>query len=366
MLVIIRTDASQLIGSGHVMRCLVLADALSKSGHEVIFLCRDLPGNCYSIIRERGYLYFLHPYPPCKKQIYETHLPCDDYSIWLGVSQEEDARETLNFIKNRNVDLMITDIYGLDISWEKVIKPAVKKLMVIDDLANRLHTCDLLLDHNYYQNYECRYDGLVPSYCKKLLGPSYALINPKLGQVKKARQASAPSKHIIENVLVFLGGMDVKNYTEKVLAGILDSALQQTTVEVVLGKANMHNDGIIEKYSRYSNIDFHIQPHNYFDLLTRADLSINAGGVSVLERLFINLPSLIICTAENQKQICHALQADNLGIYVENLAMLPKTINQYIKSSLHIKNANYLFASNPEQNLLKEITDEFENFELPT
>ncbi|ETO94523.1 UDP-2,4-diacetamido-2,4,6-trideoxy-beta-L-altropyranose hydrolase [Legionella oakridgensis] len=359
MQVVIRTDSSRLIGSGHVMRCLVLADMLREAGHETVFLCRDLPGHCYPIIRERGYLYFLHAFSESQKEAYMAYLPNDNYSVWLGVSQEQDAHETINFVKDKSIDLMIVDMYGLDIVWEKSVKSLVKKLMVIDDLANRNHYCDVLLDHNYYCNAQERYQGLVPAFCQTFLGPSYALINPALQRIKQARAMFKKDNIVkIKTILVFLGGMDVKNYTDKVLKQLLQSKLNHCFIDVVLGKANFYNKTLLKRYSSQKNIRFHIQPAYYFDLLAKADLSINAGGVSALERLYVGLPSLVLCTAENQKQICMDLHTDNLATYIENLDLLSATINNASFNLAQMSNSRYLFASNGHSQLLKELTRE--------
>ncbi|STX51385.1 putative polysaccharide biosynthesis protein [Legionella busanensis] len=350
MNVLIRVDSSRLMGSGHVLRCLVLASLLKKEGCNISFLCRDLPGNCYNFITEHGFEYHLLPFTAKQKNLYLQHLPCDDYQLWLGVSEEQDTLDTLSYLKHNATDFMVVDVYGLSILWETKIKSEVSKLMVIDDLANRQHDCDILLDHNFYINYDKRYNQLVPKECLKLLGPRYALINPQIYELKK--QQCLPFK--IQRIIIFLGGTDLKNYTDIIIDSFLKSTLSECQVDIVLGKANPHARNLIQKYSNVANLSFHIQPSYYYKLLHKADLSINAGGVSALERLYINLPSLIVCMAENQKQICLDLHHCNLAYYVENINQMTEILNNINMIMSILKDSTDMF---PELNLsfIKEL-----------
>ncbi|MGM0440433.1 MAG: UDP-2,4-diacetamido-2,4,6-trideoxy-beta-L-altropyranose hydrolase [Chlamydiota bacterium] len=302
--VIIRADASVLIGTGHVMRCLTLAEMLRKHGHSVSFISRDLPGNLINIISNEGYNVTVLPFND--KKTYQEHSPTDDYALWLGVDMDQDARDTIEHLGAQNCDLLVVDHYGIDERWEKLLIPHTSKLMVIDDLANRPHACDILLDHNYYENLEDRYEALVPKECKKLLGPKYALINSGLRKVKRERECLEKTlePEEIQRIIVFLGGVDANNYTQQALDYILGhQQLQQATVDVVLGAVNSYKEVLKRTYAAYDNIVFHVQPPYYFDLLAQADLAIGAGGVSQLERMYIGLPTIVISTAENQEAI---------------------------------------------------------------
>lgn len=305
MLIYIRADASNLIGSGHIMRCLTLADMLKKEGHKVIFICRDLPGNFSDLITQRGYLCRLLQFSAQQKKHYLS-LPCqDNYPAWLGVSSQDDATETIEYLQDKSADLLVVDHYSLDYVWEKACQPYCKKIMVIDDLANRQHHCDIILDHNFYSNAKSRYNNLVPEACKKLLGPKYALLCPKLRQIKINREQKnkGMQPETIDNIVIFMGGMDPQNYTDKALAMAIKSPhLKHALFHIVLGKHNSHKLALKQKYAAYDNIVFHIQPDYYFTLLENANLAIGAGGVAQLERMYINLPSVVTPIAENQQE----------------------------------------------------------------
>jgi UDP-2,4-diacetamido-2,4,6-trideoxy-beta-L-altropyranose hydrolase len=328
--ILIRVDSSRLIGSGHIMRCLVLANLFTKDGHHVSFLCRDLPGHCADFLKAQNYDYYLLPFAVEEKDKYSRLQATDDYSVWLGVNQDIDAQETVNYIKRNPVDLLIVDVYGLDHRWQVQIKNYIRKLMVVDDLANRNHVCDVLLDHNYYHNLSSRYDHLVPVECIKFLGPQYALLNSELRKTKEQRlQMRKHDNQAVDNVLVFLGGVDIKNYTDVVLQHLLQSKYAAANIEVVLGKSNPFKESLVTSFQHYKNIRFHIQPSYYYQLMEAADLSINAGGVSALERLYVGLPSILVCTAENQRQICMDFKKLKIAEYNEDLGYLSRVLDSF-------------------------------------
>ena len=323
MNIIIRTDASNMIGTGHVMRCLTLAEQLMKANAQtkITFISRDLPGNLSELIKSKGFDVKLLEFSEEGKRQYAAMLPNDDYAKWLGVKSKQDAQEVLDVITilnlNTKIDLLIIDHYALDLKWERLLRPKVEKIMVIDDLANREHDCDIILDHNFYLDLETRYDKLVPKSCKKLLGPKHALINPKLKYVKanRARAGKGNSLDQIENVLVFLGGSDPKNFTDKALEKALSSEqLKGCLFNVVLGKNNPHKLELKQKYAQYDNVIFHVQPSYYYELLEKADLAIGAGGVSQLERCYIDLPSVVMVVADNQEEIVNNIVSGSYAI----------------------------------------------------
>ncbi len=165
MNIFIRTDASINVGTGHVMRCLTLADELRQKATDIRFICREGPGNLISYIGNRGYK--IHQLPG------EIDIETD----------RKLTKEILSKYETK-LDWLIIDRYDIDISWEHPLGKYAKKFMVIDDLANREHDCDLLLDQNYNKN-ENRYNGFVPEDCIQLLGPEYAILHP---QFQKARE----------------------------------------------------------------------------------------------------------------------------------------------------------------------------------
>ncbi|MFJ7663186.1 UDP-2,4-diacetamido-2,4,6-trideoxy-beta-L-altropyranose hydrolase [Lysinibacillus sp. NPDC097162] len=299
---IIRVDASFEIGTGHVMRCLTLAHRLKKGGQKVAFICRDAKGECITLIEQQGFV--VYTLPPC------------DVSLWNFVTEywEEDANETIEVLKEYNVEKLIIDHYSIDIKWEQLVRPFVKSIMVIDDLANRKHDCDILLDQNFYLDMETRYDGLVPSSARMLLGPSHALLRDEFIEAKKHIK---PFNGRVEHLFIFFGGSDPTNETEKVLLAI-KSIIEQykLVVDVVVGNSNPNKLKIKQICDEIENTHYHCQVNNIAELMAQADLAIGGGGATTWERAFLRLPSIVIAVAKNQVEVAKAVANTGAIVYL--------------------------------------------------
>jgi UDP-2,4-diacetamido-2,4,6-trideoxy-beta-L-altropyranose hydrolase len=296
MNIVFRTDASINIGTGHVMRCLTLADELRQKGTDINFICREEPGNLISYVGNRGYK--IHQLPG-------------------EIDIETDRRLTNQILSKYETkpDGLIIDHYDIDISYESSLRDRVKKIMVIDDLADREHDCDLLLDQNYSKN-EDRYNGLVPGNCIQLLGPEYAILRP---QFQKARGNLRKRNGGVNRILVFMGGADSKNITSKALRAIHMLDRSDIAIDVVVGDLNQYHDEIKILTSKMPNTICHHNVENMAKLMLSADLCIGAGGTTTWERCCIGLPTIAIILAENQKDISESLDKEgaiiNLGWY---------------------------------------------------
>jgi len=344
MKVFIRADASTQIGTGHVMRCLTLAGDLRQFGMEVSFISRELPGDLCDYVESKGF--------SVHRLIAEVDSKVD-YWEWLGENWLADAKKTREIILNQageqsdigsvntkdaisnqaslldeglinkssqiaaqvffasapngeggsNINLVV-DNYAIDHKWESFLRPYVNKILIIDDLANRTHDCDLLLDQNYYHDLEHRYDGLLPQTCRKLLGPEYALLRPEFHQAKKTLRKRDGK---IRRILVFFGGSDPTNETKKALEAIKQLNRPEIAVDVVVGTANSYQEEIKQICSEMPNTTYHCQVENMAELMAAADLAIGAGGATTWERLYLELPTIAIAVAENQVETLEAL-----------------------------------------------------------
>lgn len=289
----IRADASVQIGTGHIMRCLTLALDLIKQGMEVFFICRDLPGNMVDYIRNKGYQALLLIPPEIKAD--------DNHFQWLIENWLKDAEETKQLIlqnkKEADQVLLVVDHYAFDKKWEQILRPWVNEIRVIDDLANRVHDCDLLLDQNYYQDMEKRYLGLVPPGCQLLLGPKYALLRPEFYEVKvNLRQRDGE----VRRILVFFGGSDPTNETTKALEAIRILNNPDIAIDVVVGASNPQKNHIQRLCKSLPRANYYCQVDNMAMLMAEADLAIGGGGTATWERCFLGLPTLVMTVAENQ------------------------------------------------------------------
>ncbi|MEI6207385.1 MAG: UDP-2,4-diacetamido-2,4,6-trideoxy-beta-L-altropyranose hydrolase [Desulfuromonadales bacterium] len=353
MKVVIRSDASLAIGSGHVMRCLTLADELSMRGVKVSFICRELPGQMIDQIEGRkGYPTARLPQPEAEY----VAMPEDvAHAIWLCVSWERDAVDTIKALGDSKPQWLIIDHYAIDQRWEEKLRPYVGKIMVIDDLADRQHDCDLLLDQNLYDGLDTRYSGLVPETCTKLLGPHYALLRPEFAEAhKNLRQRDGN----INKVLVFFGGVDPSNETEKALQALSVINDRMLEVDVVVGISNLHKEQIQCFCASREGFNYHCQIDNMAELLVSADLAIGAGGTATWERCYLGLPSISIVIADNQYEITKAVAAAGgtvcLG-YCSNVNAedIATTLRHLLKNPLNArdmgKRALSIMGSGPSQ-----------------
>lgn len=328
MKIVFRTDSSIKIGSGHIMRCLTLAEGLKKNGAEVTFICRDLDGNLAGLIRQKGFTVDVLHTKFSLAEFPDTPL--------LETTWENDAEQTIQLLKTKycHIDWLIIDHYSLDRRWEATLRPFVKKIMVIDDLANRPHDCDVLLDQNLYNNMHERYRGLIPEKCQKLFGPEFAMLRPEF---IKARKTLRPRDGTVKRIMVFLGGTDSTNQTTKVLESIFKLDRLDFVVDVIVGKSNPFNDQIKQLCTKFQFINYYCQVENMAQLMAEADFSIGAGGTATWERCFLGLPNITIIIAENQIEATETLASKgaiiNLGWYADvNSEMLVLAINKCISS----------------------------------
>jgi len=234
-----RAESSAAIGTGHVMRCRALQEALATRGAVVVS-----PG---------------------------------EQSDWL-----------------------VVDHYSLDETWEKQQRQKAARIAAIDDLADRKHDCDLLLDQNFFPDAASRYDGLVPARCRKLLGPRFALLRKEFSTTRRnLRERNG----IVRRILVSFGGIDAGNETSKVISLLKPLRL---AVDVVAGAANPHANRIARECAE-AGFTFHRQATNMAELMAAADLAVGAGGSTTWERCALGLPTLQVAIAPNQEALSVAL-----------------------------------------------------------
>lgn len=308
--IIIRVDSSSIIGSGHIMRCLTLADSYRKKGHKVRFICRDLPGNMVSLVERQGYDVSILPMTTESSNL-------TGYEKWLTVSQIQDAKETIVLLqKIGRTDRLVVDSYAIDFVWEKMLRPLVGEIMVIDDLANRQHDCDILLDQNFYLDKDSRYNNLVPPHCQLLLGPQHALLRDEFFHVKgKNRRRDGR----LQNILVFYGGADATCETIKAIQALscmqAEGVLYGVEITVVVGASNVRKHEI-KRLCQQEHFKYLCQVSNMAELMSKADLMLGAGGTITWERCFLGLPAIVTAVAENQFKICEDCSKENLIYYI--------------------------------------------------
>lgn len=304
MRIVFRADASVQIGTGHVMRCLTLANALRKDGAECVFVCRDLPGHLGAHVEAQGFVLRLLPSPD------GTTAPVapPTHAAWAGVSWEQDARETVG--QMGVCDWLVVDHYAFDRRWQQALTQNYARLMVIDDLADRAHLADLLLDQNLGRD-AADYDGLVSKTCIRLIGPQHALLRPEFGNAREASLARRGAEQPVGHILVFMGGTDLPDATSHVLDALLRADLpDDVRLSVVMGQSAPALERVRARAAQMPwATKVLVNVRNMARLMTEADLAIGAGGSTLWERCCLGLPSIIVEIADNQAGAVAAMEA---------------------------------------------------------
>jgi len=271
------------------MRSLALADALRNKGIKTRFICRNNEGNLDGVIAGRGHELVL---------LSEKNANFDDVELSARALSD-------------GFDWLVVDHYELDATWEKKQKKYVDKILVIDDLANRPHICDVLLDQNLFTNPEIRYSGLVNAESKKLFGPRYALLREEF---KKLRQREKDPKAHIKKLLVFFGGGDYGNSICRFLPAL--EQLSGLSIDIVESK----NTSTRDELHAWCNMNPHVRLHdttvNFSELLAEADVAIGAGGATTWERCCLGLPAIVAGIAENQHEVAKAVAEYGAHLYL--------------------------------------------------
>lgn len=308
MKIAFRVDASLQMGSGHVMRCLTLANALREKGAECHFLFREHPGHMLSQIRAAGHT--IHPLALMSSV--EATPERQDILVhagWLGASQSEDAQQSIDVLRELQPDWLVVDHYALDVCWHMALRPFTKRLMVIDDLADRSHDCDLLLDQTFGRD-AADYHALVPTGCNVLCGSQFALLRPEFPLLRLSSLARRADLVAVKQVLITMGGVDQANATTQVLetlAGMEHSAALQITV-VMGGRAPWLHTVRQQVLQSSLSVDVLVDSHDMAGLMARSDLAIGAAGSTAWERCSLGLPSIMVVLAENQLTVAAGLQ----------------------------------------------------------
>lgn len=307
------------------MRCLTLAEQLHSQGASISFICRDLLGNLNHYMEEKGFNVF--------SLSQNAHL--------VNINCETDAEQTKAVLETEQpIDWFIVDHYKLDKQWETTMRPYVKKIMVIDDLADRVHDCDLLLDQNVYKDLEYRYDGLVPHECIKLLGPKYALLRPEFVH---ERNMLRERNGEVQRILISFGGSDPTNETAKALSAIDLLKLQHHIhIDVIVGNSNPRKDRVRQLCRSMPNTTYYCQTENMAELIAKADFAIGAGGSSTWERCFLGLPCLTLITADNQAETMKAVACFEVIIHLGwsrdiGITALAQAIEQALNDAKRLK-----------------------------
>ena len=311
--IVFRTDASLLMGSGHLMRCLTLAEALWANGAKCHFISRAHTGHLLEVIRQRGFAVTALPAelppPPANTQVASERPKEPVHAPWLGCDWQTDAEQTRAILAKLQPDWLVVDHYALDQRWETALRTNCQKLMVIDDLADRPHQCDVLLDQNLGRQPK-EYANLVPAQCKVLIGPQYALLRPEFAALR-AYSLQRRQQPVLKQLLISMGGVDQPNATGQVLQALKGCTLpQDCRISVVMG---LQAPWLQQVRAQAQGMPWPTEVLvNISDMAQRmadSDLAIGAAGSTSWERCCLGLPTLLVVLAGNQWPGARALEA---------------------------------------------------------
>ncbi|MEZ5902351.1 MAG: UDP-2,4-diacetamido-2,4,6-trideoxy-beta-L-altropyranose hydrolase [Alphaproteobacteria bacterium] len=292
-------QASESIGMGHVMRCLTFANFLASKGWCCSFLCSEETLKIVSSLK---------------------------YSKFKIISDQKKI--------DTAYDIVFFDDYGVDKNFEKQFRKHSNKIVVFDDLANREHDCDILVDQTYGYD-KSRYKNLVPENCEILAGAEYIILRPEFVFLRKlAIEKSRSSVPKISNVLVSIGGTDPQGVTLNVLRSIEDLP-QYIQYNVILNNRVSNYKKVEDHYKilkkKGIKIELHSKVEDMAQMMLNSDLAVGASGTTTWERCCVGLPTLTIQTADNQKFILEKLNQEEIIIF---LGASDKINNEVIKNSI--------------------------------
>jgi UDP-2,4-diacetamido-2,4,6-trideoxy-beta-L-altropyranose hydrolase len=258
-------------------------------------------------------------------------MPHLNHSDWLGCDWQHDAEQVRSSLAGLQPDWLVVDHYALDQDWEQFLAPHCRKLLVIDDLADRPHWCDVLLDQNMGSQVE-NYASLVPEHCQVLAGSRYALLRPDFASLRPCSLLRRQKQPTVRQLLITMGGVDQFNATGQVLQALkVCHFLQECNITVVMGPmAPWLND--VQELAKQMPwpTEVVVNVHDMAQRMADSDLAIGAAGSTSWERCCLGLPTLIVVLADNQ--VPAAMRLVHAG--AAHLLTLGSNLQQQIQDAL--------------------------------
>jgi UDP-2,4-diacetamido-2,4,6-trideoxy-beta-L-altropyranose hydrolase len=272
---------------------MTIANELDQKSYSCHFICKELTQSSRALITDKGYKFYL----------------------------EDNEDGVLTILKNLNPDYLIVDHYGLDAKFESKAHTFSKRILVIDDMADRSHFCDFLLDQGPLRT-EADYKPWINPECKLLLGSDYTLIKPEFRKLRKSHINSW------RKGLISFGGSDPDNITLMILEA-LDNQLDMKNIKwtIIAGALNQHWR-TLKKFISHNQMDIRLikQTNQIAALMANHDFAIGAAGSMAWERACIGIPSLTIPIEYNQKFGIEVIRHFGLGETLEVSELTSTTV----------------------------------------
>ena len=311
MRTLFRVDSSSIIGAGHVMRCLTLARRIRDAKGTCVFVCRKHEGNLSEFIRSDGFEVRILPEVSPK-----TEVLVEDHSTWFGTLRELDAEQTLGVCREMGgVDWLIADHYAVDWRWTEALREGTKKVLIIDDLVDRLHDCDALLDQTYGATVH-DYEKLVKGQFIPMMGTEYTLLREEFKMLRSQSLKKRELKSSVERVLIAMGGMDLRDLTCDIIHALKNKReTKGLTLDVVISSCSPYLTRIRDTAEKYQGVCLHVDTDKMAELMFECDVAVGAGGTTTWERCALGLPAVCISTAQNQERLLKSVSEQEAIIY---------------------------------------------------
>lgn len=334
LVVAFRVDASEFIGSGHVMRCITLALEFCKQVNaQIHFITREHVGHLNEFILSSGFV--LHSMPSGKKKSEASNECTNQHESWLDATWEEDCEATKNILLSINCNLLIIDHYAIDNRWESCLKDSYTGILcVLDDLADRNHDAHFLVDYTLGRK-ESHYVNLVDQNCKLLMGLSFAILRQEF--LSKAVIKNTVSSDKI-NILVSMGGVDQNNFTLKVIKLVQDiRSIKRIKLNIIVGSSYKQFDEL-ELFLSNQKFEYELKKNtnNMVGYMNSSDFAISSIGTTTWELFSQGVPSILIPIANNQLAHAKQIHMNSLGYVIfENFENnLRKFVHKFINDPI--------------------------------
>lgn len=308
MNILIRVDSKTSIGIGHFMRCLTLAKAMRESRCTVAFAAQSLLPENQALLEADGFLFF-----KINLDLEEQNESPTPEKLFAPSDQRKDAEYCIALAAKINANRILVDHYALDKHWEQTLLDHGYPVLALDDLANREHACDVLVDYTLDRK-ESAYLGLVPDQCRLLCGASYTIIKPSI--LNESIHGERESLHRARTIGILMGGTDPKNLTGQVLETVAKlTKKEKLNIVVFLGPGNKNRQDLIHtiEQRKIGNVSIASDPENYAELLNSLDIAISACGSSAIELIYLKVPCILIPITQNQLASAEAFESNDLA-----------------------------------------------------
>jgi UDP-2,4-diacetamido-2,4,6-trideoxy-beta-L-altropyranose hydrolase len=311
MKLLFRTDASVRIGTGHVMRCVALAQAVQDAGGGAVFAMAETTPAIESRLAAES---------------------CKVLRIACAAGTADDAQQTRRFMEQQHADWIVVDGYQFDADYQDELRKAGCKLLFLDDYGHASrYSAQLVLNQNAGASEKLYANRMLDT--RLLLGPHYALLRREFSRWRDWKREVSP---ICRRLLVMMGGSDPDNLTTRVVEGLILARIENLEATVVVGGSNPHFV-MLQTLAANSRLKISVRNDatNIAELMAEADIAVSAAGSTCWELCLLGLPALLLDVAANQSAVARELDRKGCAIHVGDHTVSAKRIAGELARLVH-------------------------------